>query len=203
MNQTIWIARHGSRLDFIDLNWFNQAQRPYDPPLALEGEIQAQQLARTLKSATIVHIFASPFLRTVQTAHIVADILDLPLKLEAGLSEWLNPDWMSSQPETLPLEILAQSYSRIDTSYKSVVIPQYPETEIQLNQRVSMTTKYLIENFSEDILIIGHAASVAGSAKTLVPETPEIKTSFCCLIQIQRTSQGWKMLLNGDTSHIK
>jgi broad specificity phosphatase PhoE len=90
MSQTVWIARHGSRLDFIDLNWFNEADRPYDPPLATEGEIQAQELGHKLKSAPIAHIFASPFLRTVQTAHIIADILNLPIKLEAGFSEWLS-----------------------------------------------------------------------------------------------------------------
>lgn len=194
MSQTVWIARHGSRLDFIDLNWFNEAERPYDPPLAAEGEIQAQELGQKLKSAPIAHIFASPFLRTVQTAHIIADILDLPLKLEAGLSEWLNPDWMSTKPEILPLETLKESYLRIDTSYQSHLIPQYPETEEQLNQRVSSTAKHLVNNFSEDILIIGHSASVVVSTKALVPDIPEIKASFCCLIQIQRLAQGWKLI---------
>jgi len=194
MSQTVWIARHGSRLDFIDLNWFNEAERPYDPPLAAEGEIQAQELGQKLKSAPIAHIFASPFLRTVQTAHIVADILDLPIKLEAGLSEWLNPDWMSTKPEILPLEILKEDYLRIDTSYQPHVIPRYPETEEQLNQRVSSTAQHLVNNFSEDILIVGHSASVVGSAKALVPDLPEIKASFCCLLQIQRLTLDWKLI---------
>jgi len=33
----------------------------------------------------IAHIFASPFLRTVQTANQIAEALDLPIKLESGL----------------------------------------------------------------------------------------------------------------------
>jgi len=195
MSQTVWIARHGSRLDFIDLNWFNEAKRPYDPPLATEGEIQAQELGYRLKSAQIAHIFASPFLRTVQTAHIIAEILDLPLKLEAGFSEWLNPDWMSTEPKILPLETLKESYLRIDSSYQSHFIPRYPETEEQLNLRVSSTTKHLVNNFSENILIVGHSVSVIGSAKALVPNLLEIKASFCCLIQIQRLTQGWQLII--------
>lgn len=202
MTQTVWIARHGSRLDFIDLDWFNQAERPYDPPLAPEGEIQAQELGNRLKSESIKHIFVSPFLRTVQTAHIVADILDLPIKLEAGLSEWLNPDWMDEDPERLPINTLAEQYPRIDLSYQSRVIPQYPETVEQMYSRVAATAQELVEQCSEDLLIVGHGASVMGTAKALVPESPEIQANFCCLVQIERREQVWEMLLDGDISHL-
>ncbi|ELR99238.1 histidine phosphatase family protein [Gloeocapsa sp. PCC 73106] len=202
MAQTIWITRHGSRLDFIDLNWFSQAERPYDPPLAPEGEVQAQQLGSRLKSTQIKHIFTSPFLRTVQTAHIIADILALPLKLEAGLSEWLNPDWMTTTPETLPIDILAQTYPRIDLSYKFLVIPEYPETETVMQSRVTATAIELVEQFPEDLLIVGHGASVVGTAKALAPSSSEINASFCSLVQLVRSNQGWQMILNGDTSHL-
>ena len=37
----------------------------------------------------IQHIYASPFLRTVQTAHQVADVLSVPVRIEYGLSEGL------------------------------------------------------------------------------------------------------------------
>jgi len=194
MNQTVWIARHGTRLDFIDLDWFNRAERPYDPPLAPEGKVEAKQLGERLKTASIAHIFASPFLRTVQTAHIIAEILDLPVKLEAGFSEWHNPDWMWTKPEILPLESLAAKYPRIDCSYNSHLYPQYPETETQLNQRVANTINRLITDFADDFLIIGHGPSVVATAKALLSETPQIKASFCCLIGIQRLNQDWKLL---------
>lgn len=42
-----------------------------------------------LQGEGIGHIYASPFLRTVQTAHEVAKVLDVPVKLEYGLSEGL------------------------------------------------------------------------------------------------------------------
>jgi len=41
------------------------------------------QLGQRLKREDIAHIFASPFLRTVQTANQVAEALDLPIKLES------------------------------------------------------------------------------------------------------------------------
>ena len=86
--QTVWIARHGNRLDFVKPEWFNTAKRRYDPPLSEDGFIQAKQLGKCLQKENISHIFASPFLRTIQTASEVAKILDLPIKLEAGIGEW-------------------------------------------------------------------------------------------------------------------
>lgn len=213
MSQTIWIARHGNRLDFANPEWFLTAERPYDPPLyhgenhpgQPNGFKQAQQLGKRLKGENIRHIFASPFLRTVQTANEVAEILDLPLKIEPGLSEWLNPEWMPSMPEKLPLEVLHQQYPRIDLSHEiRGAIPEYPETAEQALKRSGETAKRLAEAFPEDILLVGHGASVLGATMGILSVTtePEIKAALCCLVKIVRHEQEWIVELNGDTSHL-
>lgn len=88
--QTIWIARHGNRQDFVDRNWRLSAPMPFDPELSADGAVQAQKLAGRLVGENIQHIFASPSLRTLETANYAAEALDLPIKVEAGLSEWFN-----------------------------------------------------------------------------------------------------------------
>lgn len=201
MSQTVWVARHGNRLDFVNPEWFNTAERPYDPPLSDDGFIQAQQLGRRLQSETIAHIFSSPFLRTVQTAAQVAQALDLPIKLEAGLSEWLNPQWMPQKPE-ISLETLAQKYPRIDRGYSSRVVPQYPESNETVMRRTAQTVHQLVEEFSEDILLVGHGASVLGATAGLVGGNPIVNASLCCLVKLVRQSEQWGMELNGDTSHL-
>ncbi|GET42220.1 histidine phosphatase family protein [Microseira wollei] len=204
MSQIVWIARHGNRLDFVNPDWFLTAERPYDPPLSDGGVMQAQQLGQRLKSENIAHIFASPFLRTVQTANEVAEALDLPIKVESGLSEWLNPQWMPSMPEKLPLEVLQEQYPRIDLSYTSRVIAEYPETGEKALLRSGETAKRLVDEFSEDILLVGHGASVIGTAMGLLGGTnqPEINATLCCLVKIVRQDREWIMELNGDTSHL-
>ena len=202
MTQTVWIARHGNRLDFVNPEWFNTAERPYDPPLSEDGLVQAKQLGKRLVGEGIVHIFASPFLRTVQTANQVADTLDLPIKLESGLSEWLNPAWMQTDPERLPLEILQEQFPRIDPSYTSRVIAQYPETSEMVLERTRETALRLTAEFSEDMLLVGHGASVVGTTHGLVSGTPEINAALCCLVKLVRQDQEWVMELNGDTSHL-
>ncbi len=202
MTHTVWIARHGNRLDFVNPEWFNTAKRRYDPPLSEDGILQAKQLGQRLVGEKIAHIFASPFLRTVQTANQVAEILDLSIKLESGLSEWLNPDWMDSQPEILPVEVLQERFPRIDSSYTSCVIPHYPETEEMVDKRTSETVNHLTTEFSEDILLIGHGASVVGMTWGLVAGKPKVNASLCCLVKLVRQEQKWVMELNGDTSHL-
>jgi Fructose-2,6-bisphosphatase len=177
MAQTVWIARHGNRIDFVNPDWFLTAENPYDPHLSEDGHIQAKQLANRLKGAGISHIFASPFLRTVQTANYAAEALDLPLKLEWGLCEWLNPEWMPAMPETMSVEALCQRFPRID--------------------------KRLAAEFPQDILLVGHDTSVLGTAIGLsgALET-EINTSLCCLVKVVRQNGAWSIELNGDTSHL-
>ncbi len=202
MTQIVWIARHGNRLDFVNPEWFNTAECPYDPPLSEDGIIQAKQLGQRLVGENIKQIFASPFLRTVQTANCVADLLDLPIKLESGLSEWLNPAWMKSDPEKLSRQELHKLFPRIDLSYKSRVIAHYPETSENVLERTAEIAKCLANEFSEDMLLVGHSASVVGTTQGLVGGMPEVKATLCCLVKLLRQEQEWAMELNGDTSHL-
>lgn len=202
MSQTIWIARHGNRLDFVNPEWFNTATRRYDPPLSEDGKLQAQQLANRLQSENIKHIFVSPFLRAIETAYPIAQTLNLSLKIEAGLSEWLNPDWMTYSPETHPLDWLTTRYPCLDLTYSSQITPQYPETESEMYERTGATVLKLIQAFTEDILLVGHGASVVGTTRKLVGNSPEINAALCCLVKVVKGEQKWELILNGDTSHL-
>ncbi|MCT7956213.1 histidine phosphatase family protein [Laspinema palackyanum] len=205
MSQIVWIARHANRLDFVNPEWFNTAERRYDPPLSADGFLQAQELAERLKGERINHVFASPFLRTVQTANQVAEILDLPLKLEWGLCEWLNPEWMTEMPETLPPDELARKFPRIDLSYHSRIVPKYPEYDPVCLERAGETARQLAEEFSGEILLVGHGASVIGATMGLAVDAAETELSagLCCLYKLVRQGEKWDMELKGDRSHLR
>ncbi|QLE56714.1 histidine phosphatase family protein [Nostoc sp. TCL26-01] len=205
MSQIVWIARHANRLDFVNPDWFLTAQRRYDPPLSDDGIVQTKQLARRLQGEKIAHIFASPFLRTVQTANAVAEVLDLPIKLETGLSEWLNPAWMTEEPERLSTPALKELFPRIDTSYTAQIAAKYPETHEQVRARSGQTARCLAADFFPDhILLVAHGASVLGAAMGLVGEIAktEVKASLCSLVKVVRHNPEWLLELKGDTSHL-
>lgn len=213
MSQIVWIARHANRLDFVNPDWFLTAKRRYDPPLSEDGFEQAQQLANHLKSEKIHHIFASPFLRTVQTANAIAEVLNLPIYLETGLSEWLNPDWMDEEPERHPLDELVELYPRIDASYTPRIAAKYPETREQVRVRSGQTARCLVTEFApENILFVAHGASVQGAAMGLAGEAADTgeKIRLCALFKLVRNSclktpakpTEWEIELKGDTSHL-
>jgi broad specificity phosphatase PhoE len=233
--QTIWIARHGNRLDFVHPEWFNTAARRYDPPLSDDGAIQAQQLADRLRTEPIGQIFASPFRRCVQTAHAVAEALDLPLQLEWGLGEWLNADWMTAMPETAPIAELQAEFPRVDPASGSITKPQYPETEPECLARSGDTARAIADRHlldqatreeaqtqtgqepqnRQDILFVGHGATVHGMIWGFLEDRPIVKAPLCCLTRIDREldhaslpvsgetiATSTRLILNCDTSHL-
>jgi broad specificity phosphatase PhoE len=109
---------------------------------------------------------------------------------------------MNTMPEKLPIEVLHEQYPRIDLSYTSRVIAHYPETSLDVLERTAETARCLTAEFLEDILLVGHGASVVGTTQGLMGGTPEVHASLCCLVKLVRQEQGWIMELNGDTSHL-
>jgi broad specificity phosphatase PhoE len=202
MPQTVWIARHGNRLDFVNPEWFNTATRRYDPPLSDDGFRQAAELGQRLKSENVKHLFVSPFLRTIQTANQVAQVINLAIKLEAGLGEWHNSEWMTESPENHPQEFLEVEYPAINWSYQSQIYPQYPETKADVNRRTAATIKQLLSKCQEDILIVGHGASVFGVTQGLVADIPDSKIALCSLTKVVRDADNWNLELYADTSHL-
>lgn len=199
--QTVWLARHGNRLDFVDPHWFRYADNPYDPPLAPDGVQQAKQLAERLQGEGIEALFASPFLRAVETAHHVAESLNLPIYIEPGLCEWLNPEWFAHRPSVLPSAELARRFPRVDAGYRAIVEPAYPETWEEVQARTATTITALVRD-QRQILVVGHGASVVGCTWGLVGDRPAIYADYCALVKLVLSEQCWHVELAGDTTHI-
>jgi broad specificity phosphatase PhoE len=168
--QTLWLVRHAHRLDFIQPEWFDTATYRYDPPLSAEGFDRSHSLAQQLRQVSIDRIYTSPFLRTIQTADPVARLLQLPIRLEWGLCEWLCQEWTDGFPATTPVAELMRCYPNIDDAYQSLVIPSYPETTQELDARIAIIAGRLIQGNSGNILAIAHKGSVLGIAAALTGE---------------------------------
>jgi broad specificity phosphatase PhoE len=196
-HQTIWLCRHGNRIDFVDPSWKGD-----DPPLSADGIIQAQETGLRLQGEGIQYIFTSPFLRTIETAHYIAEALDLPIKIEHGASEWLNPEWFSERPAHIPLDALLQRFPRVDGRHKSVVMSAYPEGAEEAFVRAGEASRMLSDTFSGDLLIIGHGHSVTGMAKGFMEAACQISSGLCALVKVVRQSGRTALELNGDVSHL-
>ncbi len=197
----VWLVRHGNRLDFIQPQWFTTAKFKYDPPLCNAGLIQAQETATRLKQEKIDHIFASPYQRTLQTAMSMAIAHNVPLKLETGLGEWENPDWMPEKPR-LTDKPLAGVENLIDRAYQSLVQPQYPEAQSAIWARAKKTTQLLLENYAGNLLIVGHKESLIGCAIAFLGGKPDFSFDVCGVTEFCWDGDRWECTLANDQSHL-
>ncbi|MGL5035770.1 MAG: histidine phosphatase family protein [Microcystaceae cyanobacterium] len=201
MAQNIWLVRHGHRQDFAHPEWFETAIRRYDPPLSEQGFKQVKKLGQRLATEKIDHLFCSPFLRAIQTAYPLSMALNLPIKLEKGLGEWLNPEWMTEYPKTEPEASLRKNNS-IDWGYCSLLLPVYPETEAEMMARMAKTVELLLEQFTGNLLLVGHGATVEGVAAGLLGKNVILTAPVASLSKLVYEQNQWRLSLQTDTSFL-
>ncbi|RME54586.1 MAG: histidine phosphatase family protein [Caldilineae bacterium] len=201
MPQQIWLVRHGNREDFGNPDWSRTAARPYDPALSPDGERQAQEAAQVLAGAAIHRIFASPFLRTVQTAHAAAEALDLTVALEPGIGEILPT--VQEQPELLPPQVLQEHFPRLDLSHTPVGRLAYPEPEAAGLRRAANAAQALADRYAnQNLLLVTHAAPVVGIVRHLADRPERISVPLCAIFVLERSDARWRLVQQADVSHL-
>jgi broad specificity phosphatase PhoE len=81
----ILLARHGES----EANRLNEfSNRGFKHGLTDKGEAQALALAQKLEELSVSRIFSSPLMRAVQTAEILARVLDAPYEIVDALREY-------------------------------------------------------------------------------------------------------------------
>ena len=202
VDQAVCITRHGHRIDADKPQWGAAAKNPYDPWLSPEGIQQAKDLAKRLRTESITCIYSSPFLRTLETTHYLALELGIPVRIEHGLSEWLNADWFKFQPALLNVEQAKARFANIDSDYKTAVLPKFPETWEQCYARCAATAWKIVESYSKDIVLVGHGASVHATAQGLVGNNVEMQPWYCSLTKVVRRAGHWALEINADIAHL-
>lgn len=197
----MYFTRHGERLDKTDPKWLEKTKcPPDDSPLADKGRLQAVELAQTLKTEKIDHIFCSPFQRCVETAHIIAMELHMLVKVEPGICEVLH----TFPPGCMTLNELHRKFHTVDTSYRHALVPGRAENhEIDCFPRVKIAVTRIREKYKGTLLFVGHAASVAGMTKAFVKKPHFV--SLCTLTKIEQNSEKpgkWKTVYVGEKGHL-
>lgn len=197
LSQRIFLARHGERADLANEQWLSTDEGQtdtYDPPLTARGFQQAHELGLRLQGERLSCIYSSPFVRALQTAHQVADVLDLPVIIEYGLSEgMIKRLFPKGPPQFKSAEHLAAALPRAQPSCEQAVPHvSYPETYGDARRRCEKTVKCLAERHPhEAILLVGHGLSVEFLAAALVKnkEVGSRNIPYCCLTECIREDQ--------------
>lgn len=200
-SQTIWIVRHGTREDFFDPAWASKAPRPHDPGLTDHGLRQAQEVGLRMIGQPVDGIYASPFLRTIQTASQIAEALKLPVRLEAGLGESLPH--LSGPPQIVDPHRERERFPRLDLSYRSIHTPTFPEPDAQAMQRTGETIQRIADQQPDaNLLFVSHASPIAGAVRYLLKSRDRVQVPLCAVFTLTRNGQGWSLQEAADISHL-
>ena len=200
--RTVWIVRHGLRIDFADPQWVSSSENPYNPPLHPKGLKQAEETAERLKSETIDHVFASPFLRTVQTGSAIAAKARRQLNVEAGFSEWLTSREFEHMPLLGDVSDLHKEFPSVNPDYKSTVTPDFPEDREALDARTGTALTRIFNNHFGNLLIVSHGSPIQAIHKALTGTYPDTMQPMCSVTRFDLRSGTWTLVTDADSSHL-
>lgn len=225
--ETIYILRHGFRLNWVTTNWKSVTGLPRDPPLAAFGEAQANEVADYFLSLPEdqrpTAIFSSPYYRCLQTSKPTAAALGLPIYAEHGIAEWYSPvePGTGLHPRPSSASSLKAHFPEIDDSWSSLWYCSRKGEDVDaLHDRIAgFLTVFVPEaqrRFSgahKRILLVSHAATVIALARELVGERSLSFRAACCSLTVldrkvgdaaqPAVVGGWTARVLSDGSHLK
>jgi len=154
---TTLMARHGASTYSLEKRFSGSGG--VDVPLAPIGIEQAQALAQEVKiRGNVTHIVSSPILRTLQTAHIVAEATGLSVSENANFAECSFGDW-----DGLTFADVREKWPRELDEWlaNSNVAPPGGESLSECRDRVNRGREQVIEEFpAQTILVVSHVLPI-------------------------------------------
>ncbi|XP_041379415.1 protein UBASH3A homolog [Gigantopelta aegis] len=233
----LFVMRHGERCDYVfgRKDWCSHAfdssgnyrrinlnlpktmlprnveEYRHDCPLTEIGKVQAYITGDGLKcgSVQISHVYSSPSLRCVQTAHEVVKGIGCSalIRVEPTLFEWLG--WYKPNvPKWISVEKLASFGYNVDPSYTPFMDIRNLNTDESHQEyyaRSSNFTNYMVRKHEEEggnILIVAHAGNHDACTYKLCGKRVKSETqfqmdlcnvSFCAVVMIEEdpVSRRW------------
>ncbi len=160
-----YVTRHGQVAESAE--YFGDVSYPKgDMPLSRLGREQAEYLGRRLRDEGFSgKIFASPYLRTMETADIVADITGSKVYPTAALHEIFLSDVAVNNFFGSDIEKLSLAFKNVaeDAELEFPWWPTAVESAEDVRYRVALFMDKIIDKSDEDVLLVGHGASVSAA----------------------------------------
>lgn len=149
----LYLVRHGESAWNVQHLYTGQT----DVPLSQVGEAQAQRVAENLSTLAFEAVYASPLKRAHDTAQPIAAALEMPLRLDARLSEIHHGAW-EGNPAAVIREQYADEYLAWRTQPHRVKMPE-GESLDDVSERLQTFLQELLTDHSDgSVMIVSHDA---------------------------------------------
>ncbi|MFA4880147.1 MAG: histidine phosphatase family protein [Candidatus Doudnabacteria bacterium] len=182
----IYLIRHGESTSDIE----NRYGGDYDDHLTEKGKEQAEALAKKLTDKKIEIIFRSPYLRAAETATILKNTLDTPIKTIQDLRERNNYGFLTGinkgeaiQKHPKEIELLKDYRNAIKDA----------ETYAHFKKRVMRTWRKITTMDHNTIAIITHGGPIRCILREIIKVGELTHLGDCAILELEK--QGGKFSL--------
>jgi broad specificity phosphatase PhoE len=198
--------RHGLREDSDPVRWCESLKHMDDPDIQPLGVKMAELAADRLVGQGIDHVIASPFLRTIRSAAVIARKLKLPVKIDYSFHEMLEPKWFPAGIPRLPLPAeRAVEFPEIDLSYTSVGYPLYTEMlspETRFHERVFGGFEAVLDGLEGNVLIMTHYAVANCLKKHITGSLMDGYIELTSIFKYVWRGNAWNTDILCDSTHV-
>jgi probable phosphoglycerate mutase len=205
---TLYLVRHGENRANLTKEF---SHRKIDYPLTPKGRLQAEQTGEYFSARRIAAIYASPLLRAVETAQIIAARLDLPVQVvenfrELDAGELEN---MGGSPQAWEIHFRVIG-DWLNGKFES----RFPggENYLEARQRFREGVEQTLSGRSgQGVVIIGHGGIFSTGLYDLCPDadrnilrTQESHNCSISEMEMRLQDRRWtgRLLRWGDISHL-
>lgn len=200
----LWLIRHGE----TEWNRQRRVQGSVDIPLNEVGRQQAELLARRFEDepCRIQALVSSDLIRSVETAQAVADVLTLPVELDAGLRERRYGIF-----EGLSFNDLALKYPSAAKAVRERCVHynlEDGESLVSFQRRIMTTLEAIAARYpNQRVLVFTHSAVLDVVYRRLhgvaLNHPERVTNPNVGINRIEVGPSGWAVLQWGDVSHLK
>lgn len=147
----VYFLRHGQS----ELNLDDTVHQDNSTPLSKQGYQQAHEVAKLFKKVPLDIIFASPYSRSAETAKVIAEKINKPLKVLNLLKERKRPTEVErknyNNPKAVKIKkIIRENYNNPNFKYSD------EETFFEIKKRAQDLFSYFKKSQFENILAVTH-----------------------------------------------
>ncbi|ELP94940.1 phosphoglycerate mutase, putative [Entamoeba invadens IP1] len=182
---TVFLCRHGFRIDYNDLTWVPKAKFPHDPPLSPEGLQQGKDLAKRLKYEKIDLIVSSPFYRATQTAKCIAEELGIHYVVEPAFGEFLSINNRKALPVLDPTPMQDE---KLDKNFVPLGGKLDLETWETMELRVKNCLNAIMKKYHR-VAIISHRSTLQAILSVVVGKKFKYPLDFGSVTSLTRSKE--------------
>lgn len=184
----IYLIRHGESTSDVEDKYGGD----YDDHLTEKGESQAKDLAKKFKGKGVEIIYSSPRFRAKETAEILSNFLDVPLKVMKDLKERNRYGVLTGMVKAEAKKRYPRLAEQVKDEAQTI---EGAENFNLFKKRVTKVFKSIVKDDKyKTIAIVSHGGPLKAIFTDILKEIPPETFGDCGVVELEKKNGSLKLL---------